>query len=42
MLVDQGHDLDQAHHVLRRGAAAARVEPHIYATRILRRRMGPS
>jgi hypothetical protein len=42
MLVDQGHDLDQAHQVLRRGAAAARVEPHIYATRILRRRMGPS
>jgi hypothetical protein len=35
MLVDQGHDIEQAHHVLRRDAAAARVEPHIYAMRIL-------
>ncbi len=35
MLVDQGHDIEQAHQVLRRDAAAARVEPHIYAMRIL-------
>ena len=37
MLVAQGHDIEQAHQVLRREAAAARVEPHIYAARILRR-----
>jgi hypothetical protein len=36
ILVDQGHDIEQAHHVLRRDAAAAGVEPHIYAARILR------
>jgi hypothetical protein len=42
MLVAQGHDIEQAHQVLRRDAAAARVEPHIYATRILRGRMRPS
>jgi hypothetical protein len=42
MLVDQGHDPEQAHQVLRRDAATARVEPHIYATWILRRRTGPS
>ncbi|HJV14319.1 MAG TPA: hypothetical protein VJ625_10545 [Propionibacteriaceae bacterium] len=42
MLVDQGHDIEQAHQVLQRDAAAARVEAHIYATRILRRRMRPS
>jgi hypothetical protein len=37
MLVDQGHDLYQAHHVLRRDAAAAQVDPHTYAARLLRR-----
>jgi hypothetical protein len=37
MLVAQGHDIEPAHHVLRREAAAAGVEPHIYATWILRR-----
>ena len=37
MLVDQGHDIKQAHVVLRREAAAAGIEPHIYAARILRR-----
>jgi hypothetical protein len=36
MLVAQGHDIEQAHQALRRGAGAARVEPHVYATRILR------
>jgi hypothetical protein len=36
MLVDQGHDIEQAHHVLRRDAASAGVETHIYAARILR------
>jgi hypothetical protein len=39
MLVDQDHDIEQAHQVLLRDAAAARVEPHIYASRILRSRM---
>jgi hypothetical protein len=39
MLVDQGHDIDQARQVLRRDAAAARVEPHIHAMQILHRRM---
>ena len=42
MLVDQGHDIEEAHQLLRRDAAAAEVEPHIFATRILRRRMRPS
>ena len=41
-LVDQGNDIEQAHQVLRRDAAAARVEPHIHAVGILRRRMRPS
>jgi hypothetical protein len=36
-LVDQGHDIEQAHQLLRRDAAAAGVEPHVYAARILRR-----
>ena len=36
ILVDQGHDIEQAHHVLRRDAAAAGVEQHVYAARILR------
>jgi hypothetical protein len=36
MLIQQGHDIEQAHHLLRREAAAAGVEPHIYAARILR------
>jgi hypothetical protein len=42
MLVDQGHDIQQADQALRRDAAAARVEPHIYATRILHRRTQPA
>jgi hypothetical protein len=37
MLVAQGHDIEQAHQLLRRDAAAARVEPHVYAAGILRR-----
>jgi hypothetical protein len=36
MLIQQGHDLEQAHQVLRREAAAAGVEPHVYAAGILR------
>ena len=36
MLVDQGHLPDEAHHTLRRHAAAAGVEPHIYAARLLK------
>jgi hypothetical protein len=36
MLIQQGHDIEQAHHLLRREAAAAGVEPHISAARILR------
>jgi hypothetical protein len=39
MLVAQGHDIEQARRVLRRSAASARVEPHVYATRMLRRRV---
>ena len=37
MLVDQGHDIEQVHQLLRSDAAAAGVEPHVYAARILRR-----
>jgi hypothetical protein len=37
ILVDQGHDIEQAHQLLRREAAAAGVEQHIYAAQILRR-----
>jgi hypothetical protein len=37
MLVAQGNDIEQAHELLRRDAAAAGVEPHVYAARILRR-----
>jgi hypothetical protein len=37
ILVDQGHDIEQAHHVLRRDAAVAGVELLIYAARLLRR-----
>lgn len=36
ILVDQGHDIEQAHQLLRRDAAAAGVEPQIYAARIVR------
>ena len=36
MLIQQGHDIKEAQHVLRREAAAAGVEPHVYAARILR------
>jgi hypothetical protein len=36
MLIQQGHDIEEAHQVLRREAAAGGVEPHIYAVRILR------
>jgi hypothetical protein len=37
MLIAQGHNIEQAHQLLRRDAAAAGVEPHVYAVRILRR-----
>jgi hypothetical protein len=37
MLVARGHDIEQAHQLLRRDAAAAGVEPQVYAARILRR-----
>jgi hypothetical protein len=37
MLMAQGHGIEQAHQVLRREAAAAGVEPHVYAARVLRR-----
>jgi hypothetical protein len=37
ILVAQGSDIEQAHLVLRRDAAAAGVEQHVYAARILRR-----
>jgi hypothetical protein len=37
MLVAQGHDIEQAHQLLRRDAAAAGVEPHVYAAEILQR-----
>lgn len=37
MLVAQGHDIERADQVLRREAAAAGVEPHIYAAQLLRR-----
>jgi hypothetical protein len=36
MLVAQGHDIEQAHQVLRGDATATGAEPHIYAARILR------
>jgi hypothetical protein len=35
ILVDQGHDIEQAHQLLRSAAAAAGVEPQIYAARII-------
>ena len=35
ILVDQGHDIEQAHQLLRSDAAAAGVEPQIYAARII-------
>lgn len=37
MLIDQGHHSDRAHAALRRHAAAAGVEPHVYAAQLLRR-----
>jgi hypothetical protein len=37
ILVDQGHDIEQAHQLLRHEAAAAGVEQHIHAAQILRR-----
>jgi hypothetical protein len=37
MLIDQGHHPDEAHATLYRHAAAAGVEPHIYAAQLLRR-----
>ena len=40
MLVDHGHDLVEAHHVLHRDAAAGRVAPYIYATWMLRNGYG--
>jgi len=39
MLVTQGRSIEQARQVLRQDAAAARVEPHVYARRLLRRRV---
>jgi hypothetical protein len=36
MLVSQGYDIEQAQEHLRRNAAAAGVEPHVYAAWILR------
>ena len=36
VMIDQGHDPDLAHATLRRQAAVAGVEPHIYAARLLR------
>jgi hypothetical protein len=36
ILIDQGHEPDQAHAALRRHAAAAGVETHVYAARLLR------
>jgi hypothetical protein len=40
MLVDKGHDIEQAHQLLRRDAAAAGVEPQTYAARIIGRIIG--
>jgi hypothetical protein len=37
MLIQQGQDLERAHQLLRQEAAAAGVQPHIYAAQILRR-----
>lgn len=37
MLIDRGHDPDDAHAALRRHAAAAGVDTHTYAARLLRR-----
>ena len=37
ILIDQGHHPDQAHAALRRQAAGAGVQPHLYAARLLRR-----
>jgi hypothetical protein len=37
VLIQQGQDLEQAHQLLRREAAAAGIQPHIYAAQILRR-----
>ena len=36
IMIDHGHHPDHAHATLRRHAAAAGVEPHIYAARLLR------
>lgn len=36
ILIDQGHPPEEAEGVLRRHAAAAGVEPHVYAARMLR------
>jgi hypothetical protein len=36
MLIQQGHDIEEAHQVLRQDAEAVGIEPHIYAARILR------
>ena len=37
MLIDQGHEPDEAVKVLHRDAAAAGVEPHVYAAQLLNR-----
>ena len=36
MLIAQGHPPDEANHTLRRHAAAAGVEPHVYAAQMLK------
>jgi hypothetical protein len=36
MLIQQGHDTEQARQVLRQEATAAGVEPHVYAARLVR------
>ena len=36
MLIQQGHDTEQARQVLRQEATAAGVEPHVYAARMVR------
>jgi hypothetical protein len=42
MLVDHGYDIVDAHQVLRRDAAAARVAPQIYAAEMLHQWVQPS
>jgi hypothetical protein len=37
VLIGQGHHPDHAHATLRRDAARARLEPHVWADRLLQR-----